>query len=325
MAVRLRGNRASDTRGPRVGLVAAGLLVVCSLLATPLAADVLVLPEMPRYLWWSGCAPTAAGMIFGYWNDPGLYPFYDGDASVWEGAQYDSNEANNKPWGTAAMVASWGHVHEGDVADYNTNIGCGKWTPDLRDADCIADFMGTNNGATTANGIVYGMGAFAAWDNPDTEDVNESVKVTTEIYWTFDSPDPWDVYTAEIDAGRPALVLLRAGTSGHAVAGYGYDTDGYMAVRDTWNDGTSNAPAGSYIDDDGVEWWPWNPTWTSSSPSYGISDMWESGEIAYGATNWTVDSIVTMDPKAVPEPGTMALVLLGVSGLVAWRRRVRGI
>ena len=36
------------------------------------------------------------------------------------------------------MVASWGHVHEGDVADYNTNIGCGKWTPDLRDAVAAA-------------------------------------------------------------------------------------------------------------------------------------------------------------------------------------------
>jgi len=49
--------------------------------------------------------------------------------------------------------------------------------------------------------------------------------------------------------------------------------------------------------------------------------MWVSGDIAYGATNWTVDSIITLDAKAVPEPGTMVLVLLGVGGLAAWRRR----
>ncbi len=299
-----------------------GWLVVSALCAPPVAADV-VLQGMPKYNWWGGCVPTSAGMIFGYWNDPDLYPFYDGDASVWSGASYSSNPADNQPSGTAAMIASWGHVHEGELADYNTSMGCGKWTPDLRDADCIADFMYTNNGSTTSSAALYGMKAFALWDNPATEDVNESVKVTTGIYWTFQSLDPWDVFRAEIDAGRPSVVLLRAGTTGHAIAAYGYTTDGYIAVRDTWNDGVSNAPTGSYIDGDGVEWWPWNPTWTPSSSSYSYStvDMWVSGDIAYGATNWTVDSIITLDAKAVPEPGTMVLVLLGVGGLAAWRRR----
>ena len=322
MSTRLRGGMASDAIGRRVSLIAAALVVMSALSAPPVAADSFVLPDMPHYLWWSGCATTAAGMLFAYWNDPAHYPFYDGDASVWAGAQYSSNPADNKPWGTAAMVGSWGHVHEGELAGYQTSSGRGKWTSSLRDADCIADFMGTNDGATGASGILYGMGAFAAWDNPDTEDVNESVSVHTGIYWTFDNPDPWDLFTAEIDAGRPAVLLLRANTTGHAVAAYGYTDTGYMAVRDTWNDGTSNAPTGSYIDGDGVEWWPWTPTWVpSESPEYALLDLWAGGEIDYGATNWTVDSLVTFYADPVPEPGTAALVLLGLGGLAAWRRR----
>ncbi len=212
MGTRLRGGRASGARGRRVRLTMVGWLVVSALCAPPVAADV-VLQGMPKYNWWGGCVPTSAGMIFGYWNDPDLYPFYDGDASVWSGASYSSNPADNQPSGTAAMIASWGHVHEGELADYNTSMGCGKWTPDLRDADCIADFMYTNNGSTTSSAALYGMKAFALWDNPATEDVNESVKVTTGIYWTFQSLDPWDVFRAEIDAGRPSTATRPMATS----------------------------------------------------------------------------------------------------------------
>lgn len=322
MGLRLGEEMRAIAGGHRV-LRAARLAVLLAIGTRSASADV-VLQGMPDYKWWSGCLPTSAGMIFGYWNDPVLYPFFDGDATVWSGASYSSNPADGRPGGTAAMVGSWDHVREGELAGYNTNIGEGKWTPDNRDANCIADFMGTDRGATTASGARYGIEAFALWDNPATPDFNEHVHVSTSIYWTFDtSTDPWDVFMAEINAGRPSIVLLRAGTTGHAVAAYGYSSTGYMAVRDTWNDGVSNAPSGSYIDGNGVEWWPWNPTWTSyvEGADYSLADIWESGDITYGAVNWTVDSVITFYADPAPEPGTMALVLLGVGGLTAWRRR----
>ncbi len=290
-------------------------------------ADVL-LDGMPRYMWWGGCAPTSGGMIMGYWNSS-LYPLYDGDASVWNpsDAAYSSNPANGLPGGVAAMVASWEHVHEGDLAGYNTSIGEGKLTPLSREADCIADFMYTNKGyvsspATVAEGLVN----FAAWDNPETE-LNESVNASSSIYWTFASPDPWAVYVSEIDGGHPSVLMLRESTSGHAIAGYGYrivSETRYMAVQDTWNDGLTWAPTGSFIEN-GVEWWPWLPTWPPPGSAGSSLDLAEFAayDIPYGARGWTVDALVTFDAEAVPEPGTLAMVLLGIGAVAARRARRR--
>jgi len=331
-------HRHARMRGATV-VVAAMALCLMGTASQYAAADIVygnggevLVSGVPTYRWWSGCAPTSGGMIIGYWNNPALRPFYDGDATVWQGASYSSNPDNNQPYGTAAMVGSWDHVREGQLAGYNTSVGRGKWSPWLRDANCIADFMGVDDGGASANGVRYGLVSFAAWDNPDTTEVNESVSATTELYYTFGDPDPWSILTAEIDASRPSIVLLRSGTSGHAVAGYGYiDSPGsgtdYVAVRDTWGGGlTGGEPPGAYIDD-GVEWWPWNPTWSS----YG-EDEWpplaydvplDLADPAYGSINWTVDAVVTFYADPVPEPGTMALVALGIGALVRRLRRRR--
>ncbi len=263
----------------------------------------VVLDGMPTYYWWGGCTPTSGGMIIGYWNDPALYPLYNGDATVWSGASYNSD--GTAPTGTAAMVASWDHVREGELHDppYDTSHGCGKYTPSERDANCIADFMGTENGNTGAGGI-YGLEEFAAWDNPDTPDFNESVDATcTGSYYRWISMDVWSDFKAEIDAGRPAVMMLsRSGGGGHSVAAYGYlDNSGtdndFFAVKDTWPSGAnSKDPPGRYFDD-GVEWWPWKPYDGTYDSTY----------------DWRVDFMVTFYAEPVPEPTTMALLGIGVA------------
>jgi len=301
--------RIAGRSGGVITLLATALLLV--VVPRPSVADTAILSGMPTYYWWGGCSPTAGGMIMGYWNNPNLYPLYDGDATVWSGASYNSN--GSAPTGTAAMVASWEHVREGELLGYDTSTGRGHYTNSQRDANCIADFMGTDNGST-GTGVLTGLEAFAEWDNPATADVNESVEATCAASWyLFGSDDVWGDFITEIDAGRPALLNLSRSGGGHSVAAYGYtDNDGtnsdYFAVRDTWPAGLSQAPQGSMIDD-GVEWWPWRPY----TGSYNPEDPWD----------YRVDFMVTFYAEPIPEPTTLLLLLTGVGALVVRCRRSR--
>ncbi|MFW6156847.1 MAG: PEP-CTERM sorting domain-containing protein [Armatimonadota bacterium] len=309
----------------------AATLVAALLLSVSFCAEAdVVLDNMPRYNWWGGCAPTSGGMIVGYWDAAG-YPLYAGDASIWNDADaaYSSDEADGLPAGTAAMVSSWNHINDGDDG-YNSSVGCGRFLEGTREEDFIADFMAADNGDVQyASDVSGGLVDFAEWDDPRTADFDESVLASSSVYLTLVSPDPWTVLVAEIDAGRPVIAMLRDSGEGHAVAAYGHrSVDGtkYMAVHDTWNDGLSWAPPGSEIIE-GVEWWTWNPTWSSgTSTGLDLTGAGPINEITYASRDWTVDSLVTFDPTPagpndpIPEPGTAAMLLLGL-GVAALRRR----
>jgi len=317
----------SPPHGDRLRLsvaVAISVSVAACLLATPgaVVADVLtdggpsqaVLSGMPSYYWWGGCSPTAGGMIIGYWNDPDRYPLYDGDATVWSGDSY--NPAGSAPNATAAIVASWEHVHEGDLLGYDTSRGRGHYDRFSRDANCIADFMGTDDGGT-GFGVMDGLEKFAAWDNPDTA-LNESVKATCDYYlyrFAASPDDVWAQYLLEINAGRPAIVNLSANSIGHSVAAYGYldnpgTDDDWFAVMDTWSLGAgagSQDPPGRYIQS-GVEWWRWKPYDTH------YDSTWD----------WRVDFMTTFDAEPTPEPATLALMGAGLVGIALRLRRRSG-
>jgi len=142
MAVDQTTSPADVLRALSVGAaLVCGCILVCTLMVPDAAsADTEVLDGMPSYYWWGGCSPTAGGMIIGYWNDPQRYPLYNGDATTWWGASYNSD--GSAPTGPATIVASWEHVHEGDLLGYNTSEGRGHYDSSVRSADCLADFMG---------------------------------------------------------------------------------------------------------------------------------------------------------------------------------------
>ena len=251
----------------------AAALVVLLLFPRCALADTRVLPGMPMYRWHVGCSPTAGGMVIGYWNDLDRFPFYYGDASVWDA-------------GTQEMVED------------------------------IADFMGTNpsTGGTSAGGMINGLAAFAASDNPDTPEFCESVEATITTSWyRFGNDDVWADYIAELEAHRPAMVNLSRSGGGHSVAGYGYlDNPGtsndYFAVMDTWAPGlSSQGPPGAYIDGNGVEWWPWRPYDGTYNSTY----------------DWRVDFQIALDAIPAAEPTTLVLLFTGGTMLLLRRRRPR--
>jgi hypothetical protein len=71
---------AQSTTGPKppVGVDAQG-----SLLASTSA---VVISDVPAYNWHHGCGPTAAGMIFGYYDGRGYDDLVPGSASTQTGA-----------------------------------------------------------------------------------------------------------------------------------------------------------------------------------------------------------------------------------------------
>lgn len=248
----------------------------------------LVDPLPPEYTWWNGCSPTAAGMLFAWWDDPnggGMTNLYDGDATVWDKANMnDENEAHYVK--THAMVASWEHKEAGK----DLSLTYGSWKNHT--ANSIADFLQTSNGGTYRSKMAQGFIDFAIWDDPDTL-INESydnVDAWTMYNWTGFSPD---VYRQAIDNNQPVHLGI-SGTYGHSVLGVGYD---------------ANDPIDNYIC--WTTWGGWSLTkwrWDGISVPYDMA--------VYGATFLEIS-------EPIPEPATILLLSLSLFGLVCLRKKIK--
>ena len=88
----------------------------------PSAATILPNP-VPEYHWWDGCSPTAAGMLFAYWDTYlGKNNLYDGDSSNWD--KTNMNMTNSTHYDNEHnIVASWGHYQAGQAKGYNAYSG----------------------------------------------------------------------------------------------------------------------------------------------------------------------------------------------------------
>ena len=130
----------------------------------------VVLDDVPRYDWWYGCTPTAAGSLMAYWDSqPGFENFYKkGDAQVWSG---------DGTAGTRRMVASQNHINGIDDPP-----------------DSLASFLHTtvSDGATYANDLAPLLEAFAEWDDTSAYDMKDGyeaianrVNTTLENFETY--------------------------------------------------------------------------------------------------------------------------------------------
>ena len=183
------------------------LAAVVGCLVPAAAGDTVHITGVPQYTNTRGCAPTAGGMIVGYWDANGFGDFIVG-----------SNDWATNQAAIEAMIASAEHV-----ADY---WGTDEPAPHHAD-NCLADFMDTSvdpltNGWTAFGRIDDGLEAYAAYVGYAASTAGN----TTYVGWSDDAY--WNAYMAEIDAGRPVELHVDSDGDGneadHCVAGYGYDT-----------------------------------------------------------------------------------------------------
>ncbi|MFH1614211.1 MAG: C39 family peptidase [Planctomycetota bacterium] len=124
------------------------------------SADV-ILHQVPTSTWTFGSAPTAAGIILGYYDRMNYPSIYDGNTNAGDAPLFDlgqgSDPENPFSWACGLVASANGfdnHTGSGHVDDYWLQYGAtglDPWDPNdpcqpnnTRNHDCIADYMGSN-------------------------------------------------------------------------------------------------------------------------------------------------------------------------------------
>ncbi|MBD3382440.1 MAG: hypothetical protein GF404_09615 [candidate division Zixibacteria bacterium] len=217
----------------------------------------VVIPDVPAYIWHHGCGPTAAGMVIGYWDAHGYGDLVAGDASM----QTSDVEA--------MMASDNGNQNcSADYADHYRSYSCpmdnfGDVIPDKSEtggahaSNSLADFMRTS---WSIDGMPYGwsysefvrdaFSGYAVYANSEYYPIAEHY-----YYGSF----TWDQFKAEIDSGRPVVLLVDTdgdGSTDHFVTAVGYDNSNQTyGCLNTW--------------DADVHWHQWRPV----GNEWGIDDF----------------------------------------------------
>ena len=230
-----------------------------------------ILSNVPAFDWSYGCSPTAAAMLFGYYDNAGYADMYIGPENDGVCPQ------NNSAWGKTLWPSGWvsecplsathkgidGLEENGHIDDYW--IDCLCLSPDPYTAenrtehqhdDCAADFMGTSqysfdngDGITTFYFRTDGgpLNDYTECE-PNERDGTHGLRLFAEScgyevvqnysqYIDGKGSNPnlgftFDDYRSEIDAGRPVMIQVE----GHSMIGYGYNTDRQIVyIHDTWD------------------------------------------------------------------------------------------
>jgi len=189
----------------------------------PVQAAPVVLSHVPAdYGWWNGCAPTAAGMLFGWWEEEG-YDAFPGNHRNIPATAYGLTSSDPADYNDArGVVAGWAHKQAG--IDHSLTYG----TYEDHAPGSLADFILTRDGITLTGGVPHGLETFGAWDDPATTAI-ESRRFSAQLYTGTD----WNYgkYMAEIDAGRPVYLSWTSTSGAHATLGVGYNnSDGKQNV-----------------------------------------------------------------------------------------------
>lgn len=197
----------------------------------------VIIPGVPGYEWRHGCAPTAMGMVIGYYDGLGMDDLIPGDAST-------QTDAVNQAIASQRTALDPGHYEDYSlpIDDYSTGILPDMSEPPPGDEhadDCIADFMFTSRSVQLS---YYGWSYGAYTDDAFLsyiEHVNTEYSPHVVEYEMSTGQLSWDVLTGEIDAGRPMIFLVDCSGNGdtdHAVTVVGYTdspTEQYGCL-DTW-------------------------------------------------------------------------------------------
>jgi len=214
----------------------------------PPPTPVGVIIETPAYYWTYGCTPTAAGMLFGYYDRKAYVNFYVDAVAPLNNSSWPRTDTGQMP-----MIASSPYAYDHWVAlGQKGNDPC----PDCHPDDCIADFMGTgidkygnSDGSTTLYSIgggsplydytscelisrrdaCHGMRLFAEYAGYSVK-TNYTQRIAGYPGVLVGMGYILDQYKASIDKGVPVLLQL----GGHTVIGVGYNNS-TVYIHDTWD------------------------------------------------------------------------------------------
>jgi hypothetical protein len=226
-------------------------------------AGAVILSNVPAdYDWWNGCSPTAAGMLFGWWEEAGHDAFPGNHRNL--PATYSNTSTNPNDYADArGVIAGWAHKQSG----ISQSLTYGSYKNHAPDS--IADFILTQNAGTSRSDMAWGFQNFGAWDDRRTSAI-ESQRFTTSTKYTS-SGWTYNDYVAEINAGRPVHLGLDSTKGGHSVLGVGYNNTGGKSdiiLLTTWHQG--------------LQEWEWS---NETHSGYGFS--------VYGATTMTAQTGTT--------------------------------
>lgn len=299
-------------------------------------AGVRVLPDVPSYIWYCGCGPTAGGMIVGYW-----------DAHGFDNLILGSNSWTDNQQAVKDMIASPEHIRD----YWPTPDRAASEEDPYHEDDCLADFMRCSRNplgeGQSYESMQYAglIGYFAARGYVQSEG----------SYVPFS--ELWALLVSSINAARPMEFYVDSNSDGaadHFVAVVGYDdapgAEQY-AFYDTygtsirWSPFRQNKKDVSYgiktgtVFEPGVLAGDANLDGTvdyldlgALAASYRDSNcFWEDGDFTGDGLVDHLDlgalagnyrrSISPSLPNEAPEPGTLALLAAGAAASGVFRRR----
>ncbi|MFH0954474.1 MAG: hypothetical protein V1873_09115 [Verrucomicrobiota bacterium] len=190
----------------------------------------VIVSNVPPYLYYRGCGPTAEGMVIGYWDGQGYTNLVSGIAST-QTASVNGMIASQGNYDDYWLPVDTTNTVVPDASETNA-AGC-------HEDDSVADFMRTsrsilNNcaGWSRFSEADDGLTNYVRWKEASYNCRAENVTWGSGL---------WARFCSEIGSNHPAVLLIDTDTDGYAdhfVAGIGYGTDGVTnmyACYDTWD------------------------------------------------------------------------------------------
>ena len=209
----------------------------------PATRDQVIIPNVPYYIWHHGCGPTALGMVIGYYDLQGYRFLVEGSAAGQTSAVNDmmaqdngNTDCNNATYSDHYHDYSCPIDHSGYILPDKSELG------GAHGDNCVADFMKTSQSLLE---LIYGWSYDSYIPTSFTDYINYVAPhyITSTNQNTFGEVT-WEEYKAEIDAGRPTVLLVDTdadGSTDHfitAMAYVEYTGTNYFGCHDTWDEST---------------------------------------------------------------------------------------
>jgi hypothetical protein len=189
--------------------------------------NAVLIPDVPSYEWYYGCAPTAIGMILGYWDAHGAPDLFEGSAAtqtpavneILAGVAHRVAGQENRPTDFDGHYDGWG--------DYRNSR---SYPSHEMNPASLADFLKTADGAASRADFVAGTARHLAWRG------YYGWNLQRKLWGQYSFAD----IRGAIDAGRPLLASVDTdgdASADHAVTIVGYDpVAGEYAALNTWDE-----------------------------------------------------------------------------------------